>query len=296
MKRARSSSTALIFTALFGLMAGACATSDAGGAADADPLAPDADPLAPDADPNAPDADPLAPDANPATGADANSCAKQPCSLSPQCGCPANQACDLKNSELSTGGTECRAVSVAGTETSTCTAPETCAAGYVCLGSPGHCRRWCAGDGDCTGAGSLCLLEVTYTGGNTVPGAVTCSKACDPVGTVNPTGCPPSDANSRWGCHIFADDPDGTFGNGDERFLTDCTTAPATGGGDGVTCTSNSNCAPGYDCIALTTNGVTTNQCKQSCAYLGGVCATGTCSRFNEPRPVIGGVEYGVCI
>ncbi|HUH04729.1 MAG TPA: hypothetical protein VML75_22185 [Kofleriaceae bacterium] len=290
MKRARSSFTALFLTALIGLGAGACATSDAGGgAADADPFAPDADPLAPDADPNAPDADPLAPDANPATNADASSCPKQPCSLAPQCGCSASQACDLKGSELSTGGTECRAVNTAGTETSTCSAPESCAAGYVCLGTPGHCRRWCAGDGDCTGAGALCLLQVTYSGGD-VPGAVTCSKSCDPVGTVNPTGCPPSDATTRWGCHIFADDPDGTFGNGDERFLTDCTTAPLTGGGDGVACTSNSNCAPGYDCI-----NVGTNQCKQTCIYGGGVCAVGTCVRFAEPRPVIGGVEYGVC-
>lgn len=294
MKRARSSSTALMITALLGLLAGACATSDAGGGVspDADPLAPDADPNAPDADPNAPDADPAAPDANPATSIDAsNGCSKQPCSLSPQCGCPTNQACDLKNSELSTGGTECRAVNTAGTDTSTCTAPETCASGYVCLGSPGQCRRWCVGDNDCPGAGSLCLLEVTYTGGNTVPGAVTCSKNCDPAGNVNPTGCP-----TGWGCHVYADDPDGTFGNGDERFLTDCTPTPATGGGDGATCTSNNSCAAGYDCISLTSGGTTTMQCKQTCVYGGGVCATGTCQRFAEPRPVIGGVEYGVCI
>jgi hypothetical protein len=288
MKRACSSSTALILVAMAGLMVGACATSDAGGGgnADADPAAPDADPNAPDADPNAPDADPAAPDAMVATGADANNCSKQPCSLAPPCGCPTNQACDLKGSEITTGGTECRAVNNAGTETSTCSAAEDCASGFVCLGSPGQCRAWCATDNDCVGAGALCLLEVT-SGGNTVPGAVTCSKNCDPLANVNPTGCPPA-----YACHIYADDPDQVPNNGDERALTDCT--PAGAGGNGATCTSNSSCQAGYDCINLTPGGL---QCKQSCNYFNSpVCAAGTCQRFSEPRPVIGGVEYGVCI
>ena len=59
---------------------------------------------------------------------------------------------------------------------------------------------------------------------------------------------------------------------------------------------TNSDCSPGYDCIALTSGGTTTNQCKQTCAYPSGTCAAGTCTRYNAPRPTIGGTEYGVCI
>jgi len=259
-------------------------------APDADPTAPDANPNAPDADPNAPDADPTAPDARPASGADANSCPKTPCDLYEQCGCPTGEACDL-GANPAAGDTDCRAVAAQGTETATCARSEDCAGGYVCLGSnPGQCRKWCQNDTECSGPGALCLLGVT-SGGMDVPNATTCSKDCDPSANTTAPGCP-----AAMGCHVFVDDPDGTFGNGDERFLTDCTGAPATGGGDGVTCANSNDCAIGFDCINLTSGGVTTMQCKQNCVYPTGACQTGACNRFGAPRPVIGGVEYGVCI
>ncbi len=280
------------------LAAGACASANSnGGNTDSgiNPGGPDADPNAPDADPNAPDADPNAPDANPQGTADAAStCAKQPCDLYAQCGCQAGWACDLDGANLATGDTKCRGVSTQGTEASSCTANEGCAAGYTCLGSPGQCRHYCEDDTACAsnGPGALCLIQITYgTGGTPVPGATTCTKSCDPTATVQPATCPPNMA-----CHIYVDDPDGTFGNGDERFLTDCTNKPASGGTNGATCSTNSDCAPGFDCIALTSGGTTTNQCKQTCAYPSGACGTGTCTQFNDPQPVVGGTTYGVCI
>ncbi len=273
------------------LAAGACASADSnGGGAKADsginPGTPDANPFLPDADPNAPDADPAAPDANPQGTPDADpNCPKQPCDLYAQCGCQTGWACDLDGANLATGATQCRAVSTQGTETASCSANEACAIGYTCLGSPGHCYRYCENDAACAsnGPGALCLLQITYGGGTSVPGATACTKSCDPTSTAQPSGCPTGMA-----CRLYVDDPDGNFGSGDERFLTDCDSKPATGGGDGTTCSSSSDCAAGYSCLG--------SACTQTCVYGSGTCAGGRiCTRYAAPQPVVGGVEYGYC-
>jgi hypothetical protein len=278
-----STSIAGLRTGLFALLlaAGACATGQSSA---------DADPNAPDADPNAPDADPSAPDATPVGTIDASiSCPKSPCDLVQQCGCSSPQVCDLDNSALPTGGTRCRDVTTPGQDQATCSSLNGCAGGFVCLGSPGQCRRYCNGDSDCPGAGGLCLLTVQYDsgGGNfmDVPGAVVCTKDCQPHLAAN-NNCP-----AGYGCHIFLDDSMG------DRFLTDCTTAPASGGGDDAPCTTSSNCQPGYDCIRLTQGGETSNLCKQNCVVASPSCDGGrTCTAFGDPKPIIGGVEYGVCL
>ena len=219
--------------------------------------------------------------------ADANNCAKQPCSLTPQCGCAAGMACDLDGNDLANGATTCR-MSGAGQETTTCTAVEDCDAGYGCIG--GRCRRWCATDTDCPGAGGQCLVGVVFGANQTpVPGAITCTTDCDPTSSA-PTACP-----ATWGCHIYQNSTTMTY-------LTDCDAAPATGGGKGALCDTNGNgdCAPGLDCIALTQGGTTTNECLQSCVCPGGNCAAGTCTLGGScngfsPAVVIGGTTYGTC-
>jgi hypothetical protein len=284
---------ALILGGLVAILGAACASAGGDGDNGGDPDAAIIGGI--DADPNAPDADPNAPDANTTGGdpdANTGSCPTQPCDLVEQCGCPTGEACDLNGAELATGGTECRGVNAQGQEASTCSNVEDCASGYVCLGSnPGQCRKYCATDTECTGAGSLCLIQITYgTPSMDVPGAKTCTKDCDPVDTLNPTGCP-----TNMGCHIYVDDPDGSLGSsgasGDERWLTDCTSAG--GGTDGADCSANGSrdCAAGYDCVNLGGNSV----CKQNCVYPGGTCAVGGCTRYSAPRPVVGGIEYGVC-
>lgn len=291
MNTAHISRIAVVLTAALTLATSACASAEGdGNGANADArLDGDGAPI-----PDPPDANPNAPDANPNTGGpDANNagCVKPTCDLVPQCGCPSDQACDLDGTMLATGGTECRGVNAQGQEASTCTNPEDCAAEYVCLGgATSQCRHYCTGDADCPGDGSLCLIQITYSGGD-VPGAKTCSKACPPAATANPTGCPPN-----YACHIFLDDPDGSLGGGsgetgDERFLTDCLAAGA--GTHDADCSANgmSDCAAGYDCVTIGGN----DRCRQTCAYPGGTCATGSCARYAAPRPVIGAQEYGVC-
>lgn len=286
MKQAHSSTSAVLLTIALALPLAACASAGGGDGATDARIDGDGAPISTPAD-----ADPDAPDANPTTGgADANdgTCPTAPCDLVQQCGCQPGWACDLDGTMVATGGTECRGVNAQGMEASTCSAVEDCAAGYICIGAnPAQCRRYCATDADCTGGGSLCLISIT-SGGNPVPGAVTCTKDCDAVATANPTGCPTGMA-----CHLFVDDPDNSLptASGDERFLTDCLTAGA--GTDNASCAANgmTDCAPGHDCVNLGGN----NVCKQTCAYPGGACAVGACQRYAAPRPIINGQEYGVC-
>ncbi len=279
--------------ALAALLCCSCATATS--SHDADPNAADArDPAAPDADPSAPDAATITADANPAAP-DANNCVTLPCDLYEQCGCIPPQVCDLDDEALATGGTECRDVGTAGEDTATCSSSFGCAGGFICLGSdPGQCRRWCQEDDDCPGPGGLCILNVTYGGGTEVPGATACTKNCSPASSA-PSECPPD-----FGCHIYLDDPDDSLPtiSGDERSLTDCTSPPASGGGDSESCTYNSDCIPGYDCV----NVDSVAQCKQTCVCAspgncsGAACAIGSCYEFSDPKPIIDGVEYGVCI
>ena len=283
--------TALAVTGLALTAVGSTGCASAGGgstvdadpnAVDADPNRPDADPAAPDADPGAPDANVSMPDANVNTAPDANvTCPKSPCHLVDQCGCTAPLVCDLNSSSAATlaaGDTQCRAVNSPGTEAATCAGgPSTCAGGFMCIG--GQCRRYCDPANDiCPGTGGRCVVNITYEGAN-IPGAVTCTKDCDPTSTA-PAGCP-----AGYACHVYGV-------TGETFSITDCETeTPA--GGEGVTCVGSPDCKAGYDCINIGGNPV----CKQNCVLSGGsgpACATGTCTGFTEPA-VIGALTYGFC-
>ena len=249
----------------------------------------------PDADPDQQD---NTNDAGPQTGqpdgGPGSQCNKQPCDLVPQCGCTGSDACDLDGTDLPNGKTQCRAVTTPGAEDANCNTLDDCAGGYVCLGSNGQCREYCQGDTDCSALG-YCLLDVTYDsgGGNfmPVPGASTCTKACQPHMASN-NGCP---STPQFGCRMFIDNPDGVDDNGDEYFLTDCTTAVQTGGQQDADCSANfgADCAAGFDCVGVGTESL----CKQICVVGGANTCGGalTCNAFGDPQPIIGGVTYGFC-
>lgn len=219
-------------------------------------------------------------------------CATDPCDLLDQCGCPATQVCDLDRGDLASGATACRDVTSPGTETGACDTATDCAEGYICLGNPGQCRRFCDPDDDMCGAGAFCRIHVVYDagGGNLedVPGAVTCTKSCSPeLATGN--GCP-----DGFGCDTFV----ANSGQPDEFQHTDCRSAPASGGGDGADCSTNGkrDCAPGFTCVIFSSNGTETGrECKQICVVPGGACTAGSCTAYNGGGPQVDGVEYGFC-
>lgn len=253
------------------LVAG-CAT---GSAVDDDPI--------PDAAPG-PDS-PLPGDPN-------DVCANDPCDLLDQCGCPDTQVCDLDLGDLANGTTACRDVTSPGTETGACDVATDCAEGYICLGNPGQCRRFCDPDDDMCGSGAYCRIHVVYDAGGgdfqDVPGAVTCTKSCSPE-LASGNGCP-----DGFGCDSFI----ANSGQADEFYHTDCRSAPASGGGDGADCSANSSrdCAPGFTCVTFDPGGNETHECKQICLVPDGACSAGSCTAYSAGTPpVVDGVEYGFC-
>lgn len=215
--------------------------------------------------------------------ADANTCAMQPCSILPQCGCGGNNACDIDGSDLM--GTACRQIMSPGIETTTCTSPKGCDRGYVCLGGTGaSCHKYCQQNSDCGAPRGQCVIDITSSG-SVIPGIPpACSSNCDPTST-NPLECP-----STHKCGLFT-----ATHNGSPVKISDCSPA-----GSGVQATSckvgtggdDSLCGKGYLCTTL--DGGTNFNCRRICQVTASNCGARTCKVFTTPH-TINGTEYGVC-
>ncbi len=255
----------------------AVAVIDSSADIDAPPGTPDAPPGAPDASPT--DAAPGTPDARPT---DANTCPVQPCTLSPECGCPGNQTCDIDPTDLV--GNICRAINSPGKETSTCGSFSECDHGYVCLGdgTNNSCKEYCTVNADCAQPRGQCVIQIVDASQVAIPGAVTCSSNCNPTAAAG-AYCP-----ANWKCGIFT----ATFG-GTDHDIADCT--PAGTGVHGAACTDDSTC--GAQTLCTTVN--TATRCRRICnRTTGGTeCASlaGTTCLGYTPALTIGGTEYGVC-
>jgi hypothetical protein len=257
------------FQALLMVTSVACAT---GGTPEASPTDSDGGvALGPDAAAGTPDSGggPSSPDAAAAS-----------CTLSPQTGCAPGKACDLGPNNTP----ECRDVTAPGNELSTCAGSTTCAAGYVCIGTPGACRRYCTSDGDCGTAtdGALCIVNVIDDNQQPIAGAKLCTQDCDPV-----TGsrCP-----SGFSCHVYRESA------GAMRPLTACDAAGA--GTQNAACTDNRSCAVGYDCYSVTPagGGTPTKKCLHNCNATANTGCAGTGGVCQGTGRVIGGIEYGGCL
>lgn len=292
------------------LLVAACASSEGGGAPDAEPTpgidsggqidsgggeidaepgdidaAPAIDATPIDADPGAIDAMPI--DAMPADAMpidampiDGSTCPTAPCDLVEQCGCAMNQACDVDFSDLD--GTACRGVATAGDENDTCTAINQCAAGNVCVGdgTNNSCEHYCADNSDCAGPRGQCVIQLN-DGTDPIPGAVTCSSNCNPATATNPL-CP-----TGWTCDVFT----ATFG-GTDHDIADCRVA-GTRQID-QTCSATMACAAGLSCVNTGVQSVCLKICTRPSGTECSVDPGSTCTGFN-PALVVGGTEYGVC-
>ncbi len=269
------SATTRITILLGCLLVTACAKAS-GEQPDSAPAAKDAPDIVIDA-PDLIDA-PAGPDA-------ANGCATQPCDIIAQCGCP-GAACDIDGTDNM--GTACRAVTTAGRETSTCTNPTRCDAGFVCLvgGNIGTCRKYCDADADCGTPRGKCVVDITDGAGTPLAGIpTTCSSNCDPT-NVAAGGCPP---NLK--CGLFT-----TTHLGVTQNIAQCAPATATGT-QGVNCRvgtvgDDKLCAPDFLCTSVAAGA---NNCRRICnRTLNTGCGALTCIAFN-PALTLGGTEYGVC-
>ncbi len=222
-------------------------------------------------------------DAGPPVGFDAGppgfdaggpTCSETPCQLvSPQCGCATGQGCYLSGANRVCGTPGPEATGQA------CSGATACQAGNLCLGSAGagFCARFCNTDAECSGAGSLCLLQVDDGTGTAVPGVTLCTGSCSPASGI---GCP-----STMGCAIFEESM------GAMRTFTGCRAAGTTR--EGSACTQSEDCVPGTFCGGATGS----QQCYRWCTLPRGSECTGiaSCNSFTTPA-LVGGVEYGFCL
>jgi hypothetical protein len=194
------------------------------------------------------------------------------CQLVPTGGCPVGEACSVDPATAAEGTVACRTITAEGAPLAACALESECAAGLTCQG--GRCLAYCRGDGDCDGAGALCVVPAIF-GSVLADGIRACTPDCDPLTSAR---CP-----AALGCQLVKE-PIGT------RFHTDCTAAGT--GTQLATCAANADCAPGYVCQSSDGSLVCLRRCVigSACDVPDAVCTAQT------GRPTIGGTEYGVCL
>jgi hypothetical protein len=215
---------------------------------------------------------------------DGNNCSAQPCTILPQCGCGATQACDVDTSD-SMGGA-CRSVLVEGKETATCSALDRCDKGFVCLGgATATCKKYCMADADCGTPRGRCAIDISANGMPIAGIPSACSSNCNPLATTAPAECPTS-----YKCGLFT-----ATHAGAPVKIADCT--PAGAGTQGANCKQGTTgnealCARGYSCTSI--DGGANFACRRICNRTANTgCTSGSCIGFSPPHTI--DVEYGVC-
>jgi hypothetical protein len=219
---------------------------------------------------------------------DGNGCSTQPCSILPQCGCTADETCDVDTGDDI--GTTCRPITANGNEDDTCPSTNDCDRGYVCLGGANpSCKKYCSGNADCMAPRGVCIHQVTGDNGPIAGIPRACSSNCDPVDTTG-AGCP-----STMKCTLYTI-PDN---NDTPTNIVDCSPAGTGMQGDDCTATNGSSgvesrCAKGYQCVKLTNE--STFKCRRLCNAPGTTtgCNGQMCLAFT-PAYTLAGVSYGVC-
>ena len=200
------------------------------------------------------------------------------CGLDPQCGCAANETCDVTNE--TTGATSCLTAGGA-TLGRPCTQTGDCLAGLTC--EYGACRPYCKTPrSKCAVGGTDLCVEVLGPGSKPITNKAVCTINCDPrvpsavCGTNAciwyPTYYSPSKVS------------DCNFGGTTKAFAAHCV--------------DSADCLPGLACIKHPNNNIGL-ECEPWCR-LGQTpsdCPTGfTCKDvFGADAPTINGAKEGVC-
>lgn len=190
------------------------------------------------------------------------------CGLNPQCGCAANQTCDVTNT--TTGGVSCVS---AGTATAgrSCTSTGNCAAGMTCWN--GACHPYCTRGQATCGTGTICFAPQNASGAVT-PNYDVCSVPCDVRS--------PATACGTNACVWFT-----------AQKASDC--RPAGTQSEFSSCTSTADCRQGLVCANDPTFGPT---CVRYCRLGSNAdCSLGdTCTDvYGANGPTAGATRLGAC-
>lgn len=199
------------------------------------------------------------------------------CGLDPQCGCGANETCDVTNDV--TGATSCVSAGSA-TLGRPCTQTGDCLAGFTC--AYGACRPYCKTPGTKCGVGGTYLcVQSKNTDGKPIPNRAFCTINCDPR--------LPSAVCGTNGCEWFAEAYAPDKVSDCNRAGTKTALAP---------CDYTDECLPGHACIDHPSSKIG-YECEQWCriGQSPSDCKSGfTCKDvFGAKAPVINGVKEGVC-
>ncbi len=179
------------------------------------------------------------------------------CGVSPQCGCGANQTCDITD----TAGTASCVSAGSKPMGSACSTTADCAVGLSC--ELGACHAFCSASGTCTDPKTDVCVNLQDGNGGDVPNLKICRMKCSLLS--------PAAACGTGNCIATT--------NGE----TDC-----VGAGTSSTCSSSNPfaCSQGTICL-------TDNTCHKWCK-VGTSCTSGSCTALN-PSVLVQGVEYGIC-
>ncbi len=281
----RSLTAALVLAAIAPVMFGACGGTDGGGQLTG--VAPSRDPggggtAGTDGGTNTSGKGKDAGNSNNVDGGEQGiTCVLTPpsdgCGLSPQCGCNANETCDITIAV--NGAVSCVK---AGTKTlgRACMVTSECLQGFTC--QFGSCRPFCAKVGaSCTIAGTGVCIAATDASNVPMPNDRVCTLTCDPV---SPDALCGAGNTCLWFPALYA-----------PAKVTDCSFP-----GDVVAlaaCTTDYDCVAGYACGNHPTKGL---QCEKWCrigAAFAADCPGGfTCKDvYAANAPVIGGLKEGLC-
>ncbi len=191
------------------------------------------------------------------------------CGLTPQCGCAANQTCDVTN--YSNGAVSCVGAG-AGATASVCSSTSQCALGLTCV--RGACRPYCAKAGQSCNNGLGECMQLKNGNGSSITNLKVCAIPCAPRN--------PSAACGANNC-IWDEGPD----------TTDCATAGTKG--EFETCSSSTQCLPGFACVDNPDKGLV---CERWCRVGNSADCPGspTCvDVFGGTGPNEGNTRLGFC-
>jgi hypothetical protein len=191
------------------------------------------------------------------------------CGVSPQCGCPTGQTCDVLDS---VGTARCIAAGDAPMG-HPCDTTGECAQGLTCIFN--ICHAFCNDPTTtCSQPGTGACAQITTTDGVPVPNLAICRVACAPH---DPMSCGGTTSAGTGVCRV------------DDKGESEC----QFGGErkENETCTPEDDCGPGLICARSGSSGT----CKRWCRIGENDCGTGKrCTGFSKEVRVRG-VSYGAC-